>query len=208
VGVNELWPLIHTERQACAELVGGLDASQLSSPSLCRGWTVGDVAAHMIATGEMTVGGFYGKFLKAGFRFDTMVDRDVSATRGTAAPELAERLGKTASTTNHPPGPVAAMLGEAIVHGEDMRRPLGVPRQVPMEAVVKAADFYTRSNLIVGAKKRIAGTRLRATDADWAHGSGPELSGPLLSLLLVMTGRRAALADLSGDGTRILAERS
>jgi uncharacterized protein (TIGR03083 family) len=207
--VNELWPLIHAQRKTCAEMVSGLDGGQLATPSLCGGWTVGDVAAHMIASGEMTVGGFYGKFLKAGFRFDTMVARDVSAIRGesSSASALGNRLAATGSRTNHPPGPVAAMLGEAIVHGEDMRRPLGLPSEVPVEAMVKAADFYKRSNLIVGTKKRIAGVRLRATDADWAHGEGPEASGPMLSLLLAMTGRHGALADLSGDGVRILAER-
>lgn len=206
--MHELWPLIHAEREACAELVLGLDPEQLSTPSMCRGWTVGDVAAHMIASGEMTVGRFYGKFLKAGFRFDAMVDRDVSAMRGAGSPVLAERMRRTVSTTNHPPGPVAAMLGEAVVHGEDMRRPLGMARQVPIESVTKAADFYKRSNLIVGAKRRVAGVRLQATDADWANGEGPEVRGPLLSILLAMTGRRAALDDLHGDGIGALADRS
>ena len=169
---------------------------------------MGDVAAHMIASGEMTVGGFYFKFLKAGFRFSTMVDRDVQAIHGRSAAELAERLGRTASTTNHPPGPVAAMLGEAVVHGEDIRRPLGERKEVPEQALVKLADFYKGSSLIVGAKKRIAGLKLRATDASWSHGDGPEVSGPLLSLVMVMTGRKAALDDLSGEGTSMLAVRS
>lgn len=205
--MNQLWTLIHAERQACAELVQGLDQGQLSTPSMCRGWTVGDVAAHMIATGEKTALGFYAGFLKSGFRFDVMVGRDVSALRGATGPELAERLRRTASTTNHPPGPVAAMVGEAVVHGEDIRRPLGMTRQVPVETVVKAADFYKRSNLIVGAKKRVAGVRLQATDAEWTSGDGPEVRGPMLAILLAMTGRSAALGDLSGDGVRMLADR-
>jgi hypothetical protein len=73
---------------------------------------------------------------------------------------------------------------------------------------MRVADFYKGSNLIIGAKRRIDGVTLRATDADWSHGSGPEVSGPLLSLLMAMTGRKEALDDLSGDGVATLRGRS
>jgi hypothetical protein len=73
-----------------------------------------------------------------------------------------------------------------------------------MDAVVAVADFYKGSNVLIGAKKRIDGLMLKATDTDWSHGSGPVVEGPMLSLLLAMTGRRAALADLSGDGVETL----
>lgn len=69
------------------------------------------------------------------------------------------------------------------------------------------ADFYKGSNLLIGAKSRIAGVTLRATDADWSHGSGPEVSGPLLSLVLAMTGRKVALGDLEGPGVEVLRSR-
>jgi hypothetical protein len=69
------------------------------------------------------------------------------------------------------------------------------------------ADFYKGSNLIVGAKKRIAGLTLNATDANWSTGDGPEVSGPILSLVMVMTGRQAALADLTGNGVTTLSSR-
>jgi hypothetical protein len=59
----------------------------------------------------------------------------------------------------------------------------------------------------VAAKRRIDGLALRATDADWAHGSGPEVSGPILSLVMVMTGRQAALGDLSAEGVATLRAR-
>ena len=62
-------------------------------------------------------------------------------------------------------------------------------------------------NLLIGSKRRIAGLRLQATDAEWAHGDGPEVSGPLLSLILAMTGRKAVHPDLSGDGVAELGRR-
>jgi len=69
------------------------------------------------------------------------------------------------------------------------------------------ADFYKGSNTLIGAKNRIAGVALRATDTDWSHGSGPEVSGPLLSLVMAMTGRKVALDDLEGPGLEVLRAR-
>ncbi len=70
------------------------------------------------------------------------------------------------------------------------------------------AQFYQGSNLLIGATSRIAGLTLRVTDTDWSHGSGPEVTGPMLSLLLAMTGRGAAVADLTGAGVGTLASRA
>ena len=93
-----------------------------------------------------------------------------------------------------------AMLGEIVVHGEDIRRPLGLKHQPPEEALVAVADSWKNSNLLIGSKRRITGLRLRATDTEWVHGDGPEVSGPLLSLILAMTGRKDVHPDLTGEG--------
>jgi hypothetical protein len=71
----------------------------------------------------------------------------------------------------------------------------------------QVADFYENSNLLIGAKNRIVGVRLVATDSDWSHGSGPEVRGPILSLVQAMTGRAVAVSDLSGDGVPTLMAR-
>jgi hypothetical protein len=70
------------------------------------------------------------------------------------------------------------------------------------------ADFFKGSNMLIGAKNRIAGLTLTATDADWSSGSGTEVKGPILSLVLAMTGRSAALDDLSGDGVATMRGRT
>jgi hypothetical protein len=77
------------------------------------------------------------------------------------------------TSVKHPPGPTATWLGETIVHSEDIRRALGIKHAYPADAVVTVADFYKGSNLLIGSKNRIAGLTLRATDADWSHGTGP-----------------------------------
>jgi hypothetical protein len=82
-----------------------------------------------------------------------------------------------------------------------------ITRDYPMAAVTRVADFCRRSNLLLGGKNRSSGLTLRATDADWSAGSGPVVSGPALSLVLAITGRPAALADLSGDGLAALRAR-
>ena len=99
------------------------------------------------------------------------------------------------------------MLGEVVTHTEDITRPLGLEHQPEAEAKAACLDHYKKVNFPVGAKKRIAGLRLRATDVDWTYGDGPEVSGPALSLLMVMTGRSAGLDGLEGAGVADLRSR-
>lgn len=201
------WPVIHAERGALADDLSGLSDAQWQTPSLCSGWSVHDLLAHIVATAEMTKLGFFGRFAGSGFNFTRMADKETAeGTKGGPAATLAA-LRAAQNRTTSPPGPVDSWLGETLIHSEDIRRPLGIRREYPIDAVVRTLDFYKGSNLIVGAKKRIAGLTLRATDADWSTGSGPEVSGPAMSLLLATTGRSAALDDLSGDGVETLRSR-
>lgn len=82
------------------------------------------------------------------------------------------------------------------------------PQRKPWWRWPTAANSYRKTNILIGAKRRIAGLRLRATDSAWANGDGPEVSGPLISLILAMAGRKGAHSDLSGDGLAILGNRS
>ena len=202
------WPLIHAEREALIADLATLTDGQWAARSLCASWTVRDVLGHMITTAKMTPPKFFVSMAGAGFRFNNMNAKGVAA-EATAKP--ADGLAVFRShlkDTTHPPGPVEAMLGEAVIHPADIRTPLGIAHQYPEEALTRVADFYKASNLIVGAKQRIDGLTLRATDTGWSTGSGPEVTGPHLSLILAMTGRSAALADLSGDGLGTLKSRS
>jgi hypothetical protein len=85
------------------------------------------------------------------------------------------------TTTNHPPAPVMAMLGEIVVHGEDLGRPLGIACTTPEEDLLAVADSYKKSNLLLGSKKRIAGLGLQGSDADWKTGDGPRSPAPCLT---------------------------
>jgi uncharacterized protein (TIGR03083 family) len=207
MATSDAWPIIHAERQALAADLDSLTDEQWATPSLCAGWSVRDVLAHLIAAADQTPGGFFAGLAAAGFSFNKMVAKDVAKnTQGPPANTLAVFKTRLKATT-HPPGPIEAMVGEAVVHGEDIRRPLGISRTYPAEALILVADFYKKSNLLIGGKKRVTGLTLRATDIDWATGSGPEVTGPAASLVIGIAGRKAALDDLSGEGLATLRTR-
>jgi uncharacterized protein (TIGR03083 family) len=203
----EIWQHIHAERADMADTWEGLTADQWASGSWCEGWTVKMTAGHVLSAAEQTPLNFYRELAVAGFKFDNFT-RNGAARLGALDPaELVARLRARTTTTNHPPAPVLAMLGEIVVHGADIRRPLGLEHRSPEAALVAVADAWKRSNLLLGAKRRIAGLRLAATDCEWATGDGPQVSGPLASLVLAMTGRKGSHADLGGDGLAALAAR-
>jgi uncharacterized protein (TIGR03083 family) len=201
------WPLIHAEREAIIADLELLTEDQWRTPSLCGRWSVRDVVAHMTATAKMTPGRFIGKMAGAGFRFNAMTAKGVVAELGDTPADTLTRLKEHLPDTTHPPGPLEAMLGEAVVHTADIRLPLGIEHDYPADALIRVADFYRGSNLIVGGKKRAAGLTWKATDFDWTTGSGPEVSGPMLSIVLAITGRKAALNDLAGEGVETLSQR-
>jgi uncharacterized protein (TIGR03083 family) len=204
---GDIWPMVHSERTALAQDLASLSDAQWSSTSLCGDWTVQDTLAHLTATAKINGFAFFPKLVASGFRLTSMQKKDIATEKGASPSDTLSRFSSVVDSVKHPPGPIDTWLGEVVIHAEDIRRPLGIAHTYPVEATVRVADFYKGSNLVVGAKKRVAGVQLRASDADWTHGSGPEVAGPILSLVMVMTGRPAALADLSGDGVATLSAR-
>jgi uncharacterized protein (TIGR03083 family) len=203
-----VWGHIHSQRAFLADTLAGLSADAWATPSLCTGWSVQETAGHILAAAEQTPANFYKELIAARFRFDVFTDRAARRLGALERSVLVDRLRARTTTTNHPPAPVMAMLGEVVVHGQDIRRPLGLSHDVPEEALVAVADSYKRTNLLLGAKRRIAGLRLRASDADWTAGDGPEVTGPLVSLVMAMVGRQVALGDLCGEGVATLGTRA
>jgi uncharacterized protein (TIGR03083 family) len=203
----DIWPVIHAERRALAADLRTAGSADWATTSLCTEWTVRDVLAHMTSTAKMTPPAFFAGLAGSGFSFDKLQEKGVAANRGDAPADTLAGFDSVLTYVKHPPGPADTWLGETIVHSEDIRRPLGIKHAYPTEAVVRVAEFYQGSNLLIGSKRRIAGLALRATDTAWAHGAGPEVSGPILSLVLAMTGRKAPLEDLEGDGVAELRTR-
>lgn len=205
--MSSTWQQIHTERAALADTIEALTPEQWAVPSLCAGWSVGHMAGHLLASAEQTPAHFLTGLVRHGMRFNALMDSDVRARSSLSPAEIAARLRARTTTTNKPPAPTQAMLGEVVIHGEDLRRPLGLHREVPAPALDACLTAAAKASFPVGGKKRIAGLSLVATDTGWRHGSGPEVRGPAASLLLAMTGRAAGLPDLEGPGTPTLSGR-
>jgi uncharacterized protein (TIGR03083 family) len=205
--MSDIWTTIAAERGALADDLANLTPAQWDTPSLCSGWTVRDIVAHLSATASLNPGTFFFNMVKAGFNFDKFADEQIGKHRGAdPVATLAEFRGLQ-NSTSAPPGPKTSWLGEVVVHGADVRRPLGIPHTYAGGVVREAADFYKGSNMLIGSKKRVAGLALKAIDHDWQHGEGEPVEGPLLSLLLAMTGRAAACDDLVGPGVPTLRSR-
>jgi uncharacterized protein (TIGR03083 family) len=201
------WELIHRERAATADTLEALTPSEWAAPSACGTWSVQVTAGHIVVGAEQTKGGFVTRMAANGFRFNRMMDRDARRAGALPPDEIIGRLRATDGATNHPPAPVVTMLGEIVVHSEDIRRPLDLPRASDPEAIVACLEMYQGASFPVGTKQRIRGLSLVATDVDWRHGDGPEVSGPGLALLMAMTGRAIGLTDLSGTGVGDLRDR-
>jgi uncharacterized protein (TIGR03083 family) len=203
-----MWSHIHAERSDLADTLSTLTQEQWASDSWCRGWSVRTVTGHVVAAAEQTFANFYKELIEARFSFDRFAQRGADVNAQDSTDHLVARLRQRTRTTNHPPAPVLAMLGEVIVHGDDIRRPLGLVHHSPEAALMAVADNWIKTNLLIGSKRRVTGVRLRATDVSWNHGDGPTVEGPLQSLVLAMTGRKQSLPDLTGDGVGVLESRN
>jgi uncharacterized protein (TIGR03083 family) len=205
--MSDIWTTIAAERGALADDLANLTPAQWDTPSLCSGWTVRDIVAHLSATASLNPGTFFLNMAKAGFNFDRFANAQIDKHRGPDPAATLSEFRALRDSTSAPPGPKASWLGEVVVHGEDLRRPLGISHTYPPDAVREVIDFFKGSNMLIGSKKRVAGLALNATDDDWRHGEGEAVEGPLLSLLLAMTGRAAGCDDLAGPGVQTLRSR-
>lgn len=202
------WPLIRAERAALAADLAELRDDRWATPSLCAGLTVREVLAHLTAGASLNAVRWFAGVLRCRFDFDRQVAMRLSEQLGATPAQTLERFRRTVPSRTKPPLPAMAILGETLVHAEDIRRPLGMRRDYPVEVVTRVAEYYQGSDLVVLAKGRIGGLRLVATDGPFATGSGALVSGTTLALTMAMTGRTAFLDDLSGDGVERLRERS
>jgi uncharacterized protein (TIGR03083 family) len=200
----DVWVVVRPEREALAADLEAIDETAWATPSLCPGWTVRDVLAHMTALARMTPPKFFQKLVANRFNLARLQTKDIAIEKGSSVQETLARFRSVAANGSGLPGQQRTLLGETLMHAEDIRRPLGIKHEYPVESLMTVADFYKGTNLIAGSKRRIGGLSLQATDTDWSTGSGSVVRGPMLSLLMVMAGRRAGIADLDGDGVQIL----
>lgn len=206
--MRDVWPFVREERLALVADLESLTDEQWRAASLCAGWTVHDVVAHVVDTAKTSMTSFARDMVAARFDFDRQNQTGVERERAAAPAETLARLRAATDLRKSPPAPRDSRLVEAIVHGEDIRRPLGITRDYRTEAVVDAFRLQARtSESFGGTRKTLAGLTLTATDADLTHGQGPVVTGSALDLLLVASGRKIILDALDGPGLATLRER-
>lgn len=198
--------MVHAERTALIADLARLDDDAWDTASLCDGWSVHDVVAHLVDVAMTTRVGFLVDMARARFDFDRQNARGVARARGASPHETLERLRSAAARTSTPPAPLDTRLVEEVVHGEDIRRPLGFAHTYAPQAVVRSLRQQARtSRSFGGAKELLTQVRIIATDADLAIGEGDEIRGTALALLLAISGRPVALGELDGPGLPTLA---
>ena len=202
---DDVWRAIDEERSSLADLLDELTAEEWDVPSLCAGWRVRDVAAHLTLS-HMSPATAVLEALRARGNYDRMV-RD-SAVRQAALPcdEFPRRLRAMVESRRKIPfvAPRVPLL-DVLVHGQDIARPIGRDRPMPPGAAAAAADQVWSMGWPFHVRRRLAGLRLSATDTGWSAGDGLAVEGPVSALLLLMTGRQAALDELTGPGAEALA---
>ena len=199
--------LAAAERADLADLLDTLTAEQWESLSLCEGWTVRTVVAHVVSYEELgTVGGWW-RFLRCGMSFDRANAVSLRAYTDRTPDELCALLrrhlrpsGLTAINKG------AVGLTDGMIHHQDIRRPLGLHRRIPEERLVPALHSAVRAPALP-SRKLVRGLRLEATDVGWTHGDGPLARGAGEALLLTIAGRPAAARDLDGEGARLVCAR-
>lgn len=197
-----VWNAVHQERQRLVQDLEGIADEQWRVPSLCPGWSVHDMLAHLIASASTTRLGFLRQMVASRFDFDRANAVGVERHRSNEPRETLEAFRAVADRTDSPPASLATRLVEAYVHGEDIRRPLGIPAHYPTEHVVTALSYMARTGASLGGgRERVSGLRLSPSDFDGHIGEGPEVKGRAISLLLATSGRPVHPGELTGAGS-------
>lgn len=204
---GRLWAAAHAERATLADDLAGLDDAQWALPSLCQAWSIEKVVAHLTAAASVGPLRWFASVLGARFDFDVHNDRRLAEHLGTTPAQTLRQFRNVVSSTTSAPGPTAAWLGEVVVHSEDVRRPLGIIRAVPIEVATAVAKFYARRDFAVPSRSRIAHLRVEATDSSFAIGDGPLIQGTTLALTMVMAGRGTYCDELTGPGVSTVRDR-
>jgi uncharacterized protein (TIGR03083 family) len=207
VDVDDVWGAIDAERSSLADLLDDLSADEWETPSLCAGWRVRDVAAHLTLS-QMGLLTATLEILRAGGSFNRMIHQTALRQAELPVEGYPGRLRRMVGSRRTAPGVThLEPLIDVLVHGQDIAIPLGRRRPMPPAAAAAAATRVWATRWPFHARRRLQGLRLAATDAPWSAGSGAPVEGPIAAILLVLTGRSAGLAGLTGEGLTDLASR-
>lgn len=191
------------ERADFLRLLDELRETDWGAATLCEGWSVRDVVAHVLSFEDLSLPAAM-RLIVRGKVGRTSANELAMAPFTPASPaDLTARMRehlRPAGLTAGFGGGIA--LTDGMIHQQDIRRPLGKPRTIPIERVLAALRIALRAPTLP-SRRRVSRVRLVASDADWVHGVGPEVRGPVESLLMLTAGRGVAAAECSGPGVEV-----
>jgi uncharacterized protein (TIGR03083 family) len=188
VNTDEIWRRVDEQRIGLAGLLEGLTPEQWTAQSLCDGWQVRDVAAHLTHSHMHPVRAIV-EAARSGFRFDSMIQR-LGREDPRSQSEIAIALRGMAGSRKRVPGTsVQQPLIELLVHGQDITVPLGIDWPMPLDAAREAAQKLSGMTFPLNGQRRLAGIRLVATDAEFAAGEGREVQVPIGDIVMILAGR-------------------
>ncbi len=207
--MTDLHPLVVAQRRSLSDILDTLTDAQWDTASLCDGWTTRDVVAHLTYPATASKLKVLIAFAQSGFNLEKMTMAMVRADTQTG-PELAAKLRATAEHRWTPPTfGFEAPLTDAVAHGSDICRPLGLRNTVDPAAARAVLDFLVSKKATNGfiAKGRVDGIRWEADDLNWGFGEGPLVAGPAEAIIMAILGRSVTYDDLSGEGVATLRAR-
>jgi len=196
------WDLVAQQRTTFADMIEGLD-EQAGHASLSGHWTVHEVAAHLLTFTNMSFPSFMVNLIKNKFDYDTAADKIAKRFAAEKSlSDIAADLRSNAGKKSAMPGfPAEMTLSDVTIHRQDIRRPLGLGRDLDpgvIEAVLGFMTTHKQAKNLFDVS-RLEGLRLAATDSDWTYGSGPVVEGTGEAIMMALAGRPVA-DDLTGDG--------
>jgi uncharacterized protein (TIGR03083 family) len=198
----DLMPTISGERRAFSDVLEGLAEADWNAPSLCEGWRVREVVAHMTMPFRYPAPRFLGEMVRSRGNFARMADR--VARRDARAP-IGTLLDGWRTNENHPwkppGGGLKGALTHDVVHGLDITIPLGIEHPVSEQALRVVLDHATTPLSLKHSGLDVTGIRFEADDLDWAFGDGEPLRGRARYLLMVLMDRRLPAELFCGPAT-------
>ncbi|MFN2641356.1 MAG: maleylpyruvate isomerase family mycothiol-dependent enzyme [Actinomycetota bacterium] len=204
----DIWQGIETERKLLIEILSDLPIARWDEQSLCGRWRVRDVCGHLLGSWMLGPLAHMRYVARWGFRMNRALAEDAIKRGSQPVEVLLELMRKHAESRRMPPAiKPEQMLEDIVIHGQDIRRPLGIAHTFAPEVLRVVLDTLKDQNGVMAVRKRIAGLEVVADDIGWRTGSGQRVAGPAEAVMMAMSGRSASLFELDGPGAVVLGER-
>jgi uncharacterized protein (TIGR03083 family) len=179
-----------------------LESNQWDHLSLCEGWRVREVVAHMTMPARMSTTRLIFALAKDRGNFNRTSNRVAHRDACLPSAELVTPLRSDTMRKWTPPGDgVKGALVHAVIHGLDVTIPLGDIRRVPLERMSIVLPLVARPKSVKYFGVNLDGVKLQANDLDWSMGNGPVVCGAAQDLAMLLSGRKISAGQLSGEGS-------